>query len=130
MLSNYKFLLVDDNVIDQIVTSKLLQKTLEIPEISIVNNGREGIQWLYNYDNLNSQPLIILLDIRMPEMDGFEFLSEYENLPEETKNRIHIYMLSSTLDYNDIQKAKDNKHVKKLLSKPFPIQKFKKIIGL
>ncbi|MBP9792409.1 MAG: response regulator [Flavobacterium sp.] len=128
MPTNYTFLLVDDNVIDQLVTSKLLKKILDIPEINIVNNGKEGIQWLTNFHNLIDKQLIILLDIRMPEMDGFEFLLEYEKLPEETKKRTQIYMLSSTLDHNDIQKAKNNKHVKKLLSKPFPIQKFKKII--
>lgn len=128
MPTNYTFLLVDDNVIDQLVTSKLLKKILDIPEINIVNNGKEGIQWLTNFQNLIDKQLIILLDIRMPEMDGFEFLLEYEKLPEETKKRTQIYMLSSTLDHNDIQKAKNNKHVKKLLSKPFPIQKFKKII--
>ena len=128
MPTNYTFLLVDDNVIDQLVTSKLLKKILDIPEINIVNNGKEGIQWLTNFHNLIDKQLIILLDIRMPEMDGFEFLLEYEKLPEETKKRTQIYMLSSTLDHNDIQKAKNNKHVKQLLSTPFPIQQFKKII--
>jgi len=124
----YKFLLIEDNVIDQLVTSQLLKRDLETAEISIVNNGREGIEWLYEnkigFDTL----LIILLDIRMPEMDGFEFLSEYEKLPEQYKKKTQIFMLSSTLDPEDIQRAKNNNYVQKLLEKPLAVKELKKMI--
>lgn len=49
MRANYKVLIIDDNIIDQIVTKQLLRKTLGITEISTANNGKEGIQWLTNY---------------------------------------------------------------------------------
>jgi CheY-like chemotaxis protein len=49
MSANYKVLIIDGNVIDQIVTKQLLRKTLDITEISTANNGEEAIQWLTNY---------------------------------------------------------------------------------
>lgn len=128
MKPNYKFLIVDDNMIDQIIIKQLLKKALGVSEISIANNGKEGIEWLHNNRNSFKEPLIILLDIKMPEMDGFEFLLEYETLPEELKKEIQIFMLSSTLDPDDIERAKSNKYVKCLLSKPLPVKEFGEMI--
>jgi CheY-like chemotaxis protein len=128
MRANYKVLIIDDNIIDQIVTKQLLRKTLGITEISTANNGKEGIQWLRNNTNNSDESLIILLDIKMPEMDGFEFLLVFEMLSEELKKETQIFMLSSTLDPNDITRAKNNKYVKTLLSKPLPIKEFGEMI--
>ena len=64
----------------------------------------------------------------MPEMDGFEFLLAYEMLSGELKKETQIFMLSSTLDPNDITRAKNNTYVKTLLSKPLPIKKFGEMI--
>lgn len=64
----------------------------------------------------------------MPEMDGFEFLLVFEMFSEELKNQTQIFMLSSTLDPNDITRAKNNKYVKTLLSKPLPITEFVEMI--
>lgn len=127
MKPNYKILIIDDNIIDQIVTKQLLKKVLGLTEISTANNGKEGIQWLNNHKK-NIEELIILLDIKMPEMDGFEFLLEYEMLAEEMKKETQIFMLSSTLDPNDITRAKSNKYVKRLLSKPLPVKEFSEMI--
>ena len=128
MKANYKILIIDDNIIDQIVTKKLLKKTLGITEISSANNGKEGIQWLRNHYHNPEESLIILLDIKMPEMDGFEFLTAYEKFSEDFKNNTQIFMLSSTLDPEDISRAKNNKYVKTLLNKPLPIKEFGEII--
>nr|WP_294936669.1 response regulator [uncultured Flavobacterium sp.] len=77
----------------------------------------------------NKVILVILLDIRMPEMDGFGFLSAYELLSEEIKRDTQIIMLSSTLDSNDIRKAKNNTYVKEIVSKPLPVEEFEKLIS-
>lgn len=124
---NFKLLLIEDNLIDQLVTSQLLKKNLGLTDINIANNGREGMLWLKNSD-VNFNELIILLDIRMPEMDGFEFLSEYEKLPESLKHKTRIFMLSSTLDSEDIKRAENNNYVQSLLSKPLPVNEFKRIL--
>lgn len=125
----FNFLLIEDNVIDQLVTTQLLKKNFDLTEIIIANNGKEGMQWLHDHEIGLDDPLIILLDIRMPEMDGFEFLSEYEKLPDTFKRKTQIFMLSSTLDSEDIQRAENNTHVQRLLGKPFPVNEFKKLIS-
>jgi CheY-like chemotaxis protein len=130
MKVNYRILLIDDNVIDQIVTVQLLKKKLNLIMIETVNNGKEGIEWLLNYKKNSEETLLILLDIKMPEMDGFEFLIKYDLLTSEIKAETQIFMLSSTLDPKDIIKAENNKYVSSLLSKPLPIKQFATLIDI
>lgn len=118
------FLLIEDNLIDQLVIKQLLKKVLYIDPVFIANNGKEGLQWLMDNSKLH-KPLIILLDIQMPVMNGFEFLNEYNKLSVEFKKDIQVYVLSSTLDPDEITEINKNKAVFKLLSKPFPIEEFR-----
>ena len=130
MKPNYSFLVIEDNVIDQVITSKLLKKVSGVQEVSIANNGKEGIHWLHNYHAKQDEILIILLDIKMPVMDGFGFLTEYENLKEELKKQTQIFILSSTLNIDEINKGNNNQHVKNVLSKPLPFEAFSEMIQL
>ncbi|KAF2515139.1 response regulator [Flavobacterium foetidum] len=118
MESNPDFLLVEDNLIDQIVAQKLLKKVFDKNPLFIANNGREALDWLLNH--LTSDSLIVLLDIQMPIMNGFDFLTEFDKITEEIKKKIKIYILSSTLDCDEIKKLAEDKNVTKFLHKPFP----------
>lgn len=120
------FLLIDDNLIDQLVIRQLIRKSLD-SDVNITNNGKEGLQWLYNHQDLN-QSLIILLDIQMPIMNGFGFLEEYDKFDIAFKKEIQIYVLSSTLDPDEIKRIKDNNYVTEFLNKPLSIEYLKQKI--
>ncbi len=122
------FLLIEDNLIDQLITTKLLKNTFDNFQFNVVSDGKEGMEWLYKFNYTNNNQLIILLDIKMPQMDGFEFLIHYDLLPDELKKNTQIFMLSSTLDPNDLKRANENCYVKKLFSKPLSVSQFKEII--
>jgi CheY-like chemotaxis protein len=128
MKCDYTFLLIDDNTIDQLVTCQLLKKSAGTHNINIAGNGREGLKWLNNNLNQLDKSLVILLDINMPEMNGFQFLNEYEFMPDNLKKETQIFMLSSTLNNEDIDKINSNNHVKSLLSKPLSIQKLEQFL--
>ncbi|MBF4486692.1 response regulator [Flavobacterium sp. CSZ] len=124
MEPNPIFLVIEDNLIDQLVISKLLKKVLHVEQIVIANNGREGIEWLTT--KKKNQSLIILLDIQMPIMNGFEFLNAFQKLNKEIRQEIQIYVLSSTLDPDELQDINKNDNVTGFLNKPFPIEEFKR----
>lgn len=120
------FLLIEDNLIDQLVIKQLLKKMLDVTEteVNITNNGVEALQWLSTHQDMKQ--LIILLDIQMPVMNGFDFLNAYDKLNDELKKVIQIYVLSSTLDQDEIKKINENNYVRGFLNKPLPIEEFKK----
>jgi CheY-like chemotaxis protein len=128
MKYNYKILIIDDNIIDQIVTKRLLKKKLNLTETYAVSSGKDGIVWLENFIKGAEDKLIILLDIKMPEMDGFAFLEEFEKLDKKNSSQIMIVMLSSTLDPNYKKRAKNNVYVKTLLNKPLPTEEFSSLL--
>ncbi len=128
MINSYTFLIIEDNSIDQIVTTQLLKKVLNVQEVNLAKNGSEGLQWLKNHSNEANKNLIILVDIKMAEMDGIEFLLEFEKLSDAIKSKSLIFMLSSTLDPQEIQEAENNIYVKKVLSKPLPAKQLEALI--
>lgn len=114
-----KVLLIDDNNIDLKINYKIIRLSGFFEEIVSCQSGQEGIDYIN--ENLGSPELwpdFILLDIQMPEMDGFEFLEIYKNFPQAFLSHCKLAILSSTLDFGDIKKAEANPLVLKLLKKP------------
>ena len=72
---------------------------------------------------------MIFLDIRMPVMDGFGFLAEYEKLPTTVTQHCKLYMLSSSENKDDINRAKANAYVVDYIVKPVQEEVFKGILG-
>jgi CheY-like chemotaxis protein len=112
-------MLVDDNGIDLYLHRRLLQiagiaeRTLEF------SNGAAALEFLKNHENNALEiPEVMLLDIQMPLMNGFDFLVHFEQLPAEIKNRVHIFTLSSTNNQEDLWKLRRNPLVKGILRKP------------
>lgn len=108
-------MLIDDNDIDLKINAKLISLANIFEEIIICQSGEEALDYLNKHlQTPDLLPDFILLDIQMPEMDGFEFLEYYENFPDKRP----VAMLSSTLDFGDIKRAEANPYVVKLLKKP------------
>jgi CheY-like chemotaxis protein len=124
-----KILIIDDSQIDLPVSALLLKNKFHNAEIHLASSAATGLEWLLEHHDEFGEGLIILLDVRMPDMDGFEFLNAYELLPEEIKSNTKIIMLSSTLDPSDIQKANKNKYVKTVLNKPLPVSDLMNILS-
>lgn len=125
---NKVFLVIDDSYIDRLVAGMLIKRTYNVNEVHEVSGTLQAMEWLTKNPPTQDTHLIILLDIMMPQYNGFDFLDRFKTLGEEIKERTSIVMLSSTLDHDDIQRAKQHPNVKKLLSKPLSANELREFI--
>lgn len=118
-------LIVDDNSFDTLLTIKLLEKTGRFDRIYSVTDGAEALALFENYEQTREDlpdrfpPLVILLDINMPLMGGFEFLEAYARLGHESDDHpsIIVMLTSSSFD-RDREQAVQDPLVKGYIVKP------------
>ena len=118
-----KVICVDDDPIALLLSKLVISKANFASQIITCMNGEEAMQYLEKpetiEENTNSeQPLLILLDLNMPVMDGWEFLEQFSTKLQETYSKTKIILLSSSIDPNDIKKSKDFSMVVDFLPKP------------
>jgi CheY-like chemotaxis protein len=110
-------MLIDDNTIDTFIHKKLIESNHFAEQIQSHLDAREALEFLKNAPE-NEWPELILLDIMMPGMDGFEFLEAFANLERNQKSRIKVILLSTSESFKDLNRANKNSLVKKFLNKP------------
>ncbi len=95
-------------------------------KVNIALNGLEALTYLR--DSFEG-PCLIILDIFMPVMDGWEFLEDYDKtIPKEIKDQVVIVMITMSSDQNNVVLARKNPYVAQYLQKPLSDLKFKKLI--
>ena len=101
-------LLVEDNEDDILITKRAFEKAKLKNNTFVVNDGKDALDFLrhqepYQDEEKCPRPDLILLDIKMPKMDGFELLEEIK--ADKAFCSIPVIMLTSSQDENDIVKS-------------------------
>lgn len=119
---------------DDKIYVNLVKKIIEIKKLSnnllIFKNGKEALDhFKLILENANEEilPDIIFLDINMPIMDGWEFLNEFVKIKNIFDKKITLYIVSSSIDPRDLERAKSFNLVTDYLIKPIGLKKFEKI---
>ena len=116
---------IDDDSAYQFIASKTLKATKLVDQIIPFLNGREALNFLaHHYQNPEKLPDIIFLDINMPVTDGWMFLDEFCKVKGGLVKKIRIYMVSSSIDQRDINRARNNPEVSAYVEKPISVVQY------
>jgi CheY-like chemotaxis protein len=107
MIKVRKILLVEDNQKDVELTLEALEEHKLANQVEVVNDGVDALDYLYcrgKYNNRpNRMPAVMLLDIKMPQMDGIEVLTRLKS--DAKLKSIPVVMLSSSREEPDLKKC-------------------------
>ncbi|WP_373496498.1 response regulator [Aquiflexum sp.] len=124
MSSYHSIILVDDDPINNLINKRLISKLDIAHKIEEFLEAEKAIEKIRTMEA--DQNTLIFLDINMPVMNGWDFLNQYLIEFKDRKDRIVV--LSSSIDFQDRQKAKEYDCVEGFIEKPLTPEKIKSII--
>jgi CheY-like chemotaxis protein len=115
-----KILIIDDSEAQLYISQFIINKHALSESILTFHSAQSALKYLNSIKDIPEEyPDLILLDISMPEMDGFEFLDVYNSIQGMLKDTCPVAMLSSSTNSKDTERAKTYPQVKGYFVKPF-----------
>ncbi|MEO6734209.1 MAG: response regulator [Ferruginibacter sp.] len=127
-------LVIDDDEATNFFTRIILEEAGCAQYIKMVESGKEALAYLLTShkngcdENYYPCPDLILLDINMPAMDGWEFLEEYKKLDKEIQGKVMTVMLTTSLFPEDRERAESMPEISGFENKPITIGKLERIL--
>jgi len=132
MNTGFSFIIIDDSELDRFVTQKFLERTHTSRAIKAFHNAQHALDVIGKNPHVSELPTIILLDLQMPHMNGFDFVEEFEKLPPEVKKNYRIAVLtilSSSNDPTDVDRIQNYEAVHRLIEKPLNKEKLLSLLN-
>lgn len=112
-------MIVDDNTIDLYISARIITQNNFALTVLKYSSAIEALKYLTkNQNEINFVPKILFLDVYMPEMSGFDFMSTYNQLSKKLKDKCSVYIISSTNNEKDIAQVKADKNIVAFHEKP------------
>lgn len=122
--------LVDDDKLFIFLLKKTIGLTGIPTQITDFPDGQSALDHIKsNASDASKLPDVIFLDLRMPIMDGWEFLEEYKHIADTLAKKNRLYVFSSSISPYDIENAKNNPLVTDFIIKPILKEKFAEILS-
>lgn len=109
--------IIDDDALVRFIVEKMMSKVDDTLTFIHCENGKVGLEKLFEHQGDFSE-CIVILDLNMPVLDGWGVLNEIQSTPLTDYQSVALYILSSSTDKADVEKAKQYSIVKKYYDKP------------
>lgn len=120
-------LLIDDEEVFHWIAKQFLERIQMEVNTSSCYNGQEGLDFMKETLEL---PDIILLDLNMPIANGWVFLDKYENLRRDDLGKSRVYVVSSSIDPEDMKRARSFSFVVDYIPKPISLEILQELLSL
>ncbi|MCW1953736.1 MAG: response regulator [Flavobacteriia bacterium] len=111
--------IIDDDPIFVYGTKKVMKEVDFCEDVMVFHNGQDAINGLRELAEENKElPSLIFLDLNMPVMDGWDFLDDFITIPNNNREKVHVYVISSSIDANDFIRARNYEVVNNYILKP------------
>ncbi|SKB27486.1 Response regulator receiver domain-containing protein [Maribacter arcticus] len=122
--------IIDDDDISKYVMKRNLRQ-LSVTNVIEFPDSVQPLKILSdNFESTNELPDIILLDLNMPILNGFQFMEEFKVANEKIKKDIQIYMLTSSLSSEDVDRAKSFPEISEYFIKPITLRNLSRIVDI
>jgi len=121
--------IIDDDPIFVYGIKRIMNEIDFCDEIIVYANGESALNELGSLVQEGKKlPDVILLDLNMPVMDGWVFLDDFVKIPSHNQEHLSLYLLTSSINPSDIEKAKNYPIVNNFISKPVTISDLKHML--
>lgn len=125
-------IIIEDDETSVFLTSLFINNLEMDIKIQVAHNGIQGLELLENelFDsNFTASPFLVLLDIKMPKMNGWQFLRAFEDrFPNDLRRNVIIVMLTVSEEEQDILKAVNSPLIQEFVHKPISDESFLEIL--
>lgn len=111
------FIVVDDSKLDCFIAEKVIKNLGRSEAVNTFMQATDALQHITALSE-NGFRTVLFVDIQMPMMNGFEFVEEFDKLPADKRKNYIVFMLSSSINENDIARVKSYPTIKKFINKP------------
>ena len=126
--SKAHFIVIDDSRLDCFIAEKVIKNSGNYLSVVSYNDAREALEFIRNSSTEPEAKTVLIVDVQMPLMNGFEFIEAFEKLPSDLRRNYHVNVLTSSTNPNDISRIRGYKSVENLLNKPLSPQSFATIL--
>jgi CheY-like chemotaxis protein len=123
------FMVIDDSKLDCFIAEKIIRNTGKCESIRSFLQAKDALEYISNAQPEEHTHTILLVDIQMPIMNGFEFVEAFEKLPDSVTENYTIYIISSSINETDLNKVHNYKTVKQFLNKPLTSNNLSVLLG-
>jgi two-component SAPR family response regulator len=112
------FIIVDDSKLDCFIAEKIIKNTGKCRSVRSFLQAQQALEFIRENIPSENDTTVVLVDIQMPTMSGFEFVAAFEQLPVEIMKHYKVFIISSSINENDINRANSYPSVIQFINKP------------
>jgi len=125
------FIIIDDDEVNNMLCQLIIKHATGGANVEAFIYPKEGLNYIKNAYSQSPErkETILFLDVNMPEMDGWEFLEQFDKLNEDIKSQLRVIILSSSVNEEDKRRAAENRYVVNYLVKPLRKETIQSILS-